>query len=227
MKYSIHNENCFGDINSISSYWLGFIAADGYIEKNTNLIGIGLNENDILHLEKFRDFLGSNHKIFYRRKTNSVVIRITNKKIKKDICCWIPEKLTRNTTGSLIKNIPDIYKRDFITGYFDGDGSVFTYTSKHKYKNVIYNNEYCGVNITANYNTLYDIKKYYEKYYNFKKLNIVKNGNVVYRISWNSNNDIIEFYNLYLQSPEHLERKITKYNNVIEKLKTNKTNKTN
>ena len=71
-QYSF-NEQYFEKIDSIDkAYWLGFIAADGYITKSTkgqNLLGICLAE--IEPLEKFKKCINSNHPINYYKAKNS------------------------------------------------------------------------------------------------------------------------------------------------------------
>ena len=58
-KYTL-DESYFSKIDTHEkAYWLGFIAADGYVSNNnrygTKYIGITLNANDIEHLYKFKE----------------------------------------------------------------------------------------------------------------------------------------------------------------------------
>jgi len=216
--YEIENIDVFKKLSSLSSYWLGFIAADGYISDKGNVVGIGLNKKDLQHLENFKSFLGSFHPIIYRKEVESTVIRITSKIVKDDIRKWLPTKSLKGAEDSMIKIIPDDFKRYFIAGYFDGDGSVFSYNKIGKYKDKIYNPiEQYVVSIVGNYNTISDINEFLQKYYNFNKLTIVKNDNVS-RVAWTSKTDISEFFKLYISSPLQLERKLIKYNYIIDKL---------
>ena len=45
------------------AYWLGFLYADGSVSSNEDKIELGLAEQDMHHIEKFRDFIGINNKI--------------------------------------------------------------------------------------------------------------------------------------------------------------------
>ena len=55
------NHNVFNSIDTKEkAYWLGFLFADGFITKD-NYVGISLKNDDYKHLEKFRDFIESNH----------------------------------------------------------------------------------------------------------------------------------------------------------------------
>jgi hypothetical protein len=216
--YQINNENVFSNITPMSAYWLGFFAADGYIVKNRNSIGIGLSERDIKQIEMFRDFIGSTHPIHLREKTKAVTFCINSTILKNDISKWIPAKTERDTKNSMISYIDDDYKDYFIAGYFDGDGSVFAWYNKG------IEIESYAVTIVANYNTLYDMTKYLSKRYSFRKLTIVKNDNV-FRLAWGSKNDITEFSKIYFKSPLQLERKLIKYTYIIKELENKKERK--
>ena len=56
-KYKL-NEHCFDEIDTEEkAYWLGFIAADGCVYKNSNAwrLQINLKSSDKHHLEKFQE----------------------------------------------------------------------------------------------------------------------------------------------------------------------------
>ena len=56
------------------AYWLGFLYADGSVGSKENKIELGLAEQDLHHIEKFRDFIGINNKISYREKNQILQI---------------------------------------------------------------------------------------------------------------------------------------------------------
>lgn len=148
-KYSF-DENYFEKINSFDkAYWLGFIAADGYITKSTNgqnILGINLGEKE--PLEKFKFWINSNHPINLYNSTNPYndtisnvfrIVLVSNKTVN-DI-----EKLGIVERKSLILkfpiNISKEYISHYIRGYFDGDGSV--YKTRNRY--------YCEIVGTENF----------------------------------------------------------------------------
>ena len=105
------------------AYWLGFLYADGSVSSTDNRIELGLAEKDLRHIEKFRDFIGIQNKISYRASTKSYRYAFRSISCKADLIkqgC-VPKK-------SLILNFPTEYQvpknfvKDFIRGYFDGDG---------------------------------------------------------------------------------------------------------
>jgi hypothetical protein len=141
-KYTL-NENYFEIIDSEEkSYWLGFIYADGFITKRKpghgqHVLGITLAEKD--HVEKFANSIGTNKPVKTYEKKNAFgkkngssyehKLALISNKLVSDI-----EKLgvVENKTFLLseIPTIPKEYIKDFIRGYFDGDGSVFIINRK-------------------------------------------------------------------------------------------------
>jgi len=120
------NPFVFDNINEESSYWLGFLAADGSVSKDAKYVELTLK--DLEHVEKFRDFLESDHKISKRTvKSNGAMtyriivgstylcnrlieLGIVNRKTYKELV--IPDEITNNNL------------RHYIRGYFDGDGHI-------------------------------------------------------------------------------------------------------
>lgn len=156
-KYEL-NENYFSALNRISSYYLGFIAADGhitnYIKKQNHLI-INIIESDREILENIKNQLAYNGKIYNVPKNNGqnqVSIRICSNKLKNDINEYIN---TNNKTFDLqwCKNISDNLIIDFIRGYFDGDGCVHFNKIKSSY----------SASIVGTENFLSGLKSFYNK----------------------------------------------------------------
>lgn len=127
------NHNAFSKINPESSYWAGFLAADGWISSKSNLIGLELCATDDEHLKKFCRFIGRQEILDYRERKSCfnygkpyfrlASVKITNKKIKEDLdknFNIIPKKTF------IIKPpvIDSIFWPHFIRGYVDGDGSI-------------------------------------------------------------------------------------------------------
>lgn len=114
------------------AYWLGFLTADGYI-KGTGSIELGLAEIDKEHINKFKEALGSEHKIT-KKETNlndksyiSYRISFKDKIMTQDLM-----KYGLNPNKSYEAYIPkdfieDKYIRHYIRGLFDGDGSLYSY----------------------------------------------------------------------------------------------------
>lgn len=121
------NSNIFKIIDTEEkAYWLGFLYADGSIYKDLKghyRFELGLQEKDVKHIEKFKSFIQSKHKIKYREKTKSYRISFNDSEFSNNLIklgC-IPKK-------SLILKFPTEQQVSlnliphFIRGYFDGDG---------------------------------------------------------------------------------------------------------
>lgn len=203
------NESIFEEIDDgLKAYWLGFLAADGYLYsgKTARYIGLGLAKRDLNHIKKFKKFIDADYKIVKCDYHNSYSLRISNKKFCDDLRKHGIIERKSNKNYFLINFCKYEYRDFFIAGFFGGDGSIFLYIRKCKYKNKIYEGRYYRVQIDGNKNTLEDIKLFLLDKYDFNKIKIIKHG-PIWRITWNSEHDIKEFSKLYLKSNENLVRK--------------------
>lgn len=105
------------------AYWLGFLYADGSVGSKEHKIELGLAEQDLKQIEKFRDFIGIMNKISYRSTTKSYRYSFRSESCKEDLIkqgCVPKKSLILNfpTENQVPKNLI----RHFIRGYFDGDG---------------------------------------------------------------------------------------------------------
>jgi hypothetical protein len=111
------------------AYWLGFLAADGYIGKN-NHIALHLKLEDTDHLYRFRESLESNHPVkIYKYPYQSLAkIVITSPQLVADLAKY---GIVNNKSCSLKwPQVDDKLIVHFIRGYFDGDGGFLI--SHHK-----------------------------------------------------------------------------------------------
>lgn len=121
------NENFFSDIDSPrKAYWLGLIAADGWIVREHNEpkgFAIALKEADSYLLEHFAEDLGYPGLLRKERETNNLwQIKLTAKNAAVHLMkAGVPPK------KSLIVEAPKLPHSLFIfwlRGYFDGNGSI-------------------------------------------------------------------------------------------------------
>lgn len=114
-KYRV-NHSVFNVIDSeAKAYWLGYIFGDGSISNQNNLT---LSSKDLDHLEKFKQFLGSNHKI------GNDSIRLTSREIVSDLISHGVEVRKQFSDSIKFPNIASELKRHFIRGLIDSDGWV-------------------------------------------------------------------------------------------------------
>lgn len=110
------------------AYWLGFLMADGNVKGNS--LTLRLAQKDKSHLLKFRKFLRCDYpirRILVKNKMRQKIyvqfeIRVHSGQIVKDLKKY--GIVARKTGREAIQNIPFEYIRDFILGYFDGDGCI-------------------------------------------------------------------------------------------------------
>lgn len=121
-KYNV-NENFFKMWTHDMAYILGFWWADGCIKnnKNSKVFSITQHKKDKYILEEILSKMNSSHPLGKIR--NCFEIKIGSKEIVNDII-----KLGGCTKKSLkikFPNVPKEYLRDFVRGYFDGDGCIY------------------------------------------------------------------------------------------------------
>lgn len=114
------NEDYFSALDSPEkAYWLGFIAADGYLSRKK--LGISLQIGDIGHLELLRTALDSDFKIYFFRQ--AAMLWVSREKIYEDLKkLGIHERKTYTLDGSIFDSVPKKYMLAFCHGFFDGDG---------------------------------------------------------------------------------------------------------
>jgi hypothetical protein len=217
------NENFFKVINTEEkAYLLGFICADGHIETDRLIITVSIKDIDIL--EKIKKVLHSNHPIkevirenpyskSEKKELKLVELMIGRRELVKPL---FDMGLTTNKTytldGSILKYIPKYLIRDFLRGYFDGDGNVLfgrRYNSGYKY----------NINICGNENFL--LKSFQTYFPSNNKLykDLYSKQCYVWKIS--SREKVIDFmYYLYDNSSIFLQRKYNEFRKIKWSCKT-------
>ena len=121
------NEHFFDDINSEpKAYWLGFLFADGY--QNGSEMVVNLNARDEGHLTKFREALGSEHKVKLIPADDMTGGFKATFRVGSQTLCLGLNKWGCVQAKSLIlrypERLPEHLARHFIRGVFDGDGHI-------------------------------------------------------------------------------------------------------
>lgn len=133
-------EDYFENIDSEDkAYFLGLLFTDGNVfvgKKELNQVSLELTVRDLEILEIFKAKLNTNNKISYRKNPNrseTVAVRVFSKKMVEDLAKYgiIPQK-TKKTNHLPLELIPDVFKKDFLRGMIDGDGSVFYHGENKK-----------------------------------------------------------------------------------------------
>lgn len=158
-KYTV-NHYYFENIDTAEkAYWLGFLDADGNIDKKKQHLSITLQRKDENALYKFRQCLDSshpvNHKmcIFNNQSYAQSVLTISSRILCEDLvkAGCVPNKslclLPPQIDNSLIPY--------WVLGYMDGDGSVKTYIDKTNQKPRL------NISFTGTYEVLSFIRDYF------------------------------------------------------------------
>lgn len=126
--YSL-NTQFFKEVkNEHQAYTLGFLCADGYVNKNRRNVTIAIKQSDSQILDDIKKAMGSNSKIGVKKKPNGqenlAVLLISSIEIVADLAKLgiIPNKTKFVYVPTLNQ---ELYKH-FIRGLFDGDGYVGT-----------------------------------------------------------------------------------------------------
>ena len=217
------NEDFFKCINTEEkAYILGFICADGHIEKDRLNITVSIKDRDIL--EKIRYAMHSNHPIKEVQRTNPYKKTNRENLILSELMIGSVELvkplfnmgLTTNKTytlnGDILKYIPKYLIRDFLRGYFDGDGNVFfgrRYSSGYKY----------NVNICGNEDFLLKSFQVYFPSNNKLYKDLYSRQCYVWKIS--QKDKVRDFmYYLYYNSSIFLQRKYNEFRKIMWACKT-------
>lgn len=128
------NKDFFKKWSSDMAYVLGIFMADGNMvltKRNNHYISFYSADKDILI--EIKNALGSGHKLSKRNHDESFRIQIGNKEMFNDLCFLgvTPNKSKRMK----MPEIPNKFVDDFVRGYFDGDGNVWSgYMNKSRAK---------------------------------------------------------------------------------------------
>lgn len=189
------------------AYWLGFLYADGYVQKENTYknhnVELGLQAQDLCHLEKFKKFLNTRNKICYKEQTNSFKITINNKQLHSDLiqAGCVPNK-SQVISFPSEEVVPSELIRHFVRGYVDGDGWI----GQKKQKNSVVGR----LGITSG--SVEMLEQIVEKC-GWSHTKIIKDERTTstYNILWSNKNVINMLEFLYKDANIYLERKYNKY----------------
>lgn len=221
MSRYYYNKDYFETIDTENkAYWLGFLYADGCINryyKNDKLrnmnLEIGLCYKDRSHIQNFLDCIESNITIRDKiiklngKEYKSSRVNVCSKKICYDL---INLGCTPNKTYTLkfpTKDIvPKQYMRDFIRGYFDGDGCISTSNAEGHTISINFTGMESFLNDLNDF--LYENKIIRKKgYVNYYKERTVACSLFIY--GKDTIKEVLDY--LYKDSEMHLDRKYKKY----------------
>jgi hypothetical protein len=200
-KYNL-NEHFFDELNEKSSYWLGFLYADGFVRMKDGKSGelkIKLKDTDKNHIEKFLIDIECKKTIKCGIDNKSKFCSVTvysNVMVNKlfELGCF-----NNKTQKIRLPNLNKDLMHHFIRGYFDGDGSV----SKVKNRTNSFTVSICS-NVNFN-DELIDFLGF-GKPYKYDNYSVIKINKIM---------DIVNFRDyIYSNAVTLLERKLNKFKEI-------------
>lgn len=215
-NYTFKDKRYFQNIdNEKKSYFLGLIVADGSINYKLNTLQLSLKEEDSYILEElikeiYYDRNLRKIDIYNKRNINHSIqyqITITSKDFIEDLKSYgIIQNKSKKDFKFNFDKIPKKYIKDFIRGYFDGDG-CFYFNKKTKNSHVTLTGQ------TTFIKDLIDIIKMEIK--NLGKLPVYhRNKNIKYNCTMQMGGNIqVKIFcdYIYNKSSFYLKRKYNKY----------------
>lgn len=198
MSKLLHN---FNNINtSEKAYVVGLIASDGTVEYPYR-VRINLHRQDVFLLKKIK-FWGFPDSKLHFSSDNTVRLSVNSKEFVSQL---LVHNLTPNKSIYLRppNSIPCQFVKDFIRGYFDGDGSV-SYGNKMSTLQVrIVSGSFEILDYIFRASDVYGLgnSEIYES-------TDQRNGSILYQLCWNSHSGVDFLTWIYSDSPHfYLQRK--------------------
>lgn len=118
------NYSFFDAHNIVSSYWAGFLMADGNISSNGNVLAVAIQIRDSDFLYRFCDDIQVDRAACYT-SGNVIGIHLHHKNLGKQLEPWgiIPRK----SKNFHLPRISNSLLPHYLRGWIDGDGSVYRY----------------------------------------------------------------------------------------------------
>jgi hypothetical protein len=198
--------NKFFDVidNEKKAYWLGFISGDGYLNTNKKQLVLCLAVRDLIHMQKFKEDIESQHNIKTYNYTHPFCkIIISDKHMYKTVRGYFDNK------KSFSLRMPELQAdliSHYIRGYFDANGSISGERNPQ-------------FEITSNKFFIEDIRNSLIKNLN---LNITKNNirhketPTIQNMRYGGRNNLINIYNyLYKDGGTCLWRKKVKFQRLL------------
>ena len=199
--------NYFQNINSNEkAYWLGYICADGSINRNNNKLNLTSKDEEVII--KFKQDLMSEHKItnssYFDKRTNKTYYRYTIQISNELFVKNLNNLGITNLKSDLLEfpNIDEKYYNYFIAGLFDGDGSLSIKNNKVR------------INLISTLEILIFIQEYLLNNFNIGKIKmqkVTKNKPNVWKLYLYK--DALKFLDFIYQDNEfkYMKRKYDKY----------------
>ena len=200
-RNTIINHNAFDQLTPEALYWIGMIFTDGHIEQKSEAsIDLTLHNDDIDHLQKFKEFLGTTREI-KKDKGDCSRLRVNSKQLRDRL---VDLGFTHNKSTSIAPHELLKHSRDFWRGCIDGDGGIYRHKSKTGTSPQIF---LCGT-----LETIFEFGIFCTSYIGIKeKFPSKAPGNNHYSISYYGQDALKIADHLYKDASVYLKRKYDTY----------------
>ena len=201
-KNTIINHHVFDELTPESLYWIGMIFTDGHIEqKKEASIDLTLHNEDIDHLYKFKEFLGTTREI-KKDKGDCSRLRVNSKQLRDKL---VELGFTHNKSTSIVPHELLKHSRDFWRGCIDGDGGVYWRKDNTGH-----------ITLCGTLETIFEFAIFCNKYASVKdKYPTRANGKNLYQISYYGKDARKIATYLYKDSTIYLQRKYDTYRDFL------------
>lgn len=205
--------------NEHKAYWLGYLMADGSMNKECTKITLNISVIDEEKLRQLKEDVNSSVSIKYSTNNNFDYCRLmlSSKKMCRSLIYHgiVPKKSGKEI---LPDTVPKNLKRHFIRGYLDGDGSIVIYCNGPSSIKL----DFAGMS----YNIFYSIHDFLlsENVIDSSILIKKEKNSRCMHLNYYSSNAIKVLDYLYKDSTIYLERKYLKYlekSSALQKCKGN------
>lgn len=208
-KFSI-DDNFFEEIdNQYKAYSAGFIFADGYNNTDNGRISISIVAEDSDVLEKINSCCNNENTIKEKEINNGrnqVQTTLSSSQLSNDLenMGCIKNKSLSLTYPS--KHIPYKLNKDFLRGYFDGDGSISFNRKANSYLFSL-----CGTK-----EFLTEVQKILMGECDLRKTKLTKRGENTYTLNYGGYNQILRIKDfLYKDADIFMNRKFKKWKELV------------
>lgn len=193
------NIDYFDKPNIDNSYWAGFLAADGYLNREEGLIKITLSEKDRIVLDNLKKSIDYDGPTRNADGYSSMDLWGCKKLIDDLYKNWNIHDKNKSAGLQSPKLDLNTLKCAYIIGYFDGGGTWYSSKGNHVFG-------FCGTK-----NILEWINNTLNEIFSLKRAKIYKNGksNINFKILWNGKNafHIRDILYEYVNTKFRLKRK--------------------
>ena len=201
-KNTIINHHAFDELTPEVLYWIGMIFTDGHIEqKKEASIDLTLHNEDIDHLYKFKEFLGTTREI-KKDKGDCSRLRVNSKQLRDKL---VELGFTHNKSTTIAPHELLKHSRDFWRGCIDGDGGLYWRKDNTGH-----------ITLCGTLETIFEFAIFCTSYIGIKeKFPTKSNGKNLYQISYYGQDARKIATYLYKDSTVYLQRKYDIYRDFL------------